>query len=78
MKLDPKNTVETLKQLKIQHIFNNPISTSAVISIQKNTDFRNDQNPKNTPLILVCKYAKSTPWASFTSSQNLSKISVSL
>ena len=39
----------------------NPKNTAAVSSAQKNTNFRN-QNPQNTPLIPVCKYAKATPW----------------
>ena len=43
MGLDPKNTVETLKHLKIQHIFNTLKSTLALVSAQKNTDLRNDQ-----------------------------------
>ena len=34
-------------------------------STQKNTDFRNSK-PQNTPLIPVCKYAKSTPWALYS------------
>ena len=31
-------------------------------STQNNTDSRNSNSKKNTPLIPVCKYAKSTPW----------------
>ena len=46
MKLDPKNTVETLKQLKIQYIFNNPKSTSAVISKKKKYKFSKRSKPK--------------------------------
>ena len=29
--------------------------------VPKNTDSRNSK-PKNTPMIPVCKYGKSTPW----------------
>ena len=63
IKLEPKNTgtLKYAEHLKIQHLSNNPKNTAAVNSMQKNTNFRN-QNPKNTPLIPVCKYAKATPW----------------
>ena len=50
-----------MKHLKIQHLSNNTKNTAAVSSNQKNTDFRNSKPPKSTPLIPVCKYAKSTP-----------------
>ena len=51
-----------MKHLKIQHLSNNPKNTAAVTSTQKNTDFRNSKPKKDTLLIPVCKYAKSTPW----------------
>ena len=58
-----------MKPLKIQHLFNNPKNTAfiqrpkkntAAVASTKKTNFQN-QNPKNTPLLPVCKYAKSTP-----------------
>ena len=56
-----KNTVENMKHFKIQLLFNNPKNTAAVISTQK-IQILQIQNQKNTPLIPVCKYAKSNPW----------------
>ena len=46
MGLDPKNTVETLKHLKIQHIFNTLQKYFSAGQYPKNTDLRNDQIPK--------------------------------
>ena len=63
MKLNPKILLNTvMKHLRIQHLFNNLKITAAVTSTQKIQIFE-IQDPKNTPLITVCKYAKSTPWA---------------
>ena len=43
----PKNITENIKQLKIQHLFNNPQkNTAAVTSTPLNTDFRNLQAKK--------------------------------
>ena len=51
-----------MKHFKIHLLFNNPPkNTGAVTSTQK-IQILEIQNPQNTPLILVCKYAKSTPW----------------
>ena len=49
-----------MKHLKIQHLSNDPKNTAAVSSTPKIQIFE-IQNPKNTPLVPVCKYAKSTP-----------------
>ena len=54
--INPKDTVENVKQVKIQHLFDNPKNTESMTSSQKNTDF-----PKNTLLIPVGKHAKSAP-----------------
>ena len=53
-----KNTVENMKDFKIQLLFNDPINTAAVTSTQK-IQIIEIQNPQNTLLIPVFKYAKS-------------------
>ena len=62
VKTGPKNTVENMKHFKIQLLFNNPKSTAAVISTQKKYRFLKFKTSQNTSLILVGRYAKSTPF----------------
>ena len=64
-KTGPKNTVENMKHFKIQLIFNDPKNTAAVSSTQQKYRFLKFKTQKNTPLIPVCKYAKSTPWGKY-------------
>ena len=49
MKLNPKDTVENVKHLKIQHLFDNPKNTESMTSSQKNTDF-----PNSKPTKILC------------------------
>ena len=56
------NTGLNVKPLKIQHLFHNPKKYSGTTKTQKNTVLPKFETPKNTPLIPVNIYAKSTPW----------------
>ena len=56
-RIGPKNTVEDIKHLKIQHLFDNPKNTAALTSTQKNTDFRNSKPKKYSanPCMYICR-----------------------
>ena len=60
--MNPKNTIENVRYLEVQHVFNNPQNKATVSSTQKIQNFKMNPSTKNTPLIPVCKYAKSSPW----------------
>ena len=49
-----------MKHLKIQHLSNNPKKYSSCHEYPKKYRFSKFKTLKNTPLIAVCKYAKST------------------
>ena len=44
--IGPENTVEDIKHLKIQYLFDNPKKYSSFDQYPKNTDFRNSKPPK--------------------------------
>ena len=56
-------SVKNVKHLKIQHYLTTQKNTAAMTSTPKIQIFQ-IQNPQNTPLIPVGKYAKSTLWDS--------------
>ena len=51
-----------MKHLKIQHLSKKPPQNTAAVNSTPKIQIFEIQNPKNTPLIPVCKYAKSNPW----------------
>ena len=62
MKLDLKIMLKTSNSLKIHHLFGNPKNTATMTCTRKIQIFEIQNHKKITPLIPVCKYAKSTPW----------------
>ena len=63
----PKNTVENIKHLKIQHFLTTKIQ-QLWPELKKTTQIFEIQTPQNTPLIPVCKDIKSTTWVFFNHS----------
>ena len=51
-----------MKHFKVHLLFKPPKKIQELLPVPKKIQILEIQNPKNTPLILVCKYAKSTPW----------------
>ena len=51
-----------MKHFKIHLLFNNPKKYRSCDQYPKKYRFSKFKTPKYTPLILVCKYAKSIPW----------------
>ena len=45
-RIEPKNTVEGIKHLKIQHLFENPKKYASHDQYPKNTDFQNSKPKK--------------------------------
>ena len=58
IKLDPNNTVENIRYFKIFYV---PKKYSSCDQYPQTIHFLEIHNPKNTPPVPVCKYAKSTP-----------------
>ena len=60
-KTGPKNTVENMKHLKVQHLSESPKKYDSYDQYPKEYRFSEFKAQKYVPLIPVCKYAKSTP-----------------
>ena len=70
-RIGPKTTVEDIKHLKMQHLFDNPKKYSNFDQHTKIYKFSKFKTQNNTPLIPVYICAKSTPWGSVCQGNHL-------